>query len=113
MSGTHADITERKIAEAELRIAAAAFESQEGIVVTNADNVIVKVNQAFTKVSGYTAKEAVGHTPQDLLRSGRQDTAFYTAMWDMHPENGAWQGEIWNRRKNGEVYPEWLTIYRS
>ena len=110
MSGTHADITERKIAEAELRIAAAAFESQEGIVVTNADNVIVKVNQAFTKVSGYTAEEAVGHTPQDLLRSGRQDTAFYTAMWDTILQTGAWQGEIWNRRKNGEVYPEWLTI---
>ena len=110
MSGTHADITERKAAEAELRIAAAAFESQEGIVVTDADNVIIKVNQAFTNITGYTAKEAVGHTPQHLLRSDRQDTAFYTAMWDRILHTGAWQGEIWNRRKNGEVYPEWLTI---
>ena len=110
MSGTHADITERKAAEEELRIAAAAFESQEGIIVTDAENVIIKVNQAFTNITGYTAKEAVGQTPQHLLRSGRQNTAFYTAMWDSIQHTGAWQGEIWNRRKNGEVYPEWLTI---
>ena len=110
MSGTHADITERKAAEEELRIAAAAFESQEGMIVTDAENVIIKVNQAFTNITGYTAKEAVGQTPQHLLRSDRQDTAFYTAMWDSIHHTGAWQGEIWNRRKNGEVYPEWLTI---
>lgn len=110
ISGTHADITERKVAEAELRIAAAAFESQEGILVTDANNIIIKVNQAFTNITGYTAKEAIGQSPQILLRSGRQDTAFYTAMWDSIHHIGAWQGEIWNRRKNGEVYPEWLTI---
>ncbi len=110
MSGTHADITERKTAEAELRIAAAAFESQEGMIVTDAENVIIKINQAFTNITGYTAREAVGQTPQHLLRSDRQDTAFYAAMWDSILHTGAWQGEIWNRRKNGEVYPEWLTI---
>ena len=110
MCGTLADITERKTAEAELRIAAAAFESQEGMIVTDADNVIIKVNQAFTNITGYTAREAIGQTPQHLLRSDRQDRAFYTAMWDSIQHTGAWQGEIWNRRKNGEVYPEWLTI---
>jgi diguanylate cyclase (GGDEF)-like protein/PAS domain S-box-containing protein len=110
VSGTHADITERKAAEEELRIAAAAFESQEGMIVTDAKNVIIKVNQAFTNITGYTAKEAEGQTPQHLLRSDRQDTAFYTAMWDCILRTGAWQGEIWNRRKNGEVYPEWLAI---
>jgi len=110
MCGTHADINERKAAEEELRIAAAAFESQEGMIVTDAENLIIKVNQAFINITGYTAKEAIGQTPQHLLRSGRQNTIFYTAMWDSIQHTGAWQGEIWNRRKNGEVYPEWLTI---
>lgn len=110
MCGTHADITERKTAEAELRIAATAFESQEGMIVTNAENVIIKINKAFTHITGYTAEEAVGQSPQHLLRSDRQDTAFYTAMWNSIRHTEAWQGEIWNRRKNGEVYPEWLTI---
>lgn len=110
MSGTHADITERKAAEAELRIAAAAFESQEGMIVTNAENIIIKVNHAFTRITGYTAREAIGQTPQLLLRSGRQNTSFYAAMWNTLQQTGAWQGEIWNRRKNGEIYPEWLTI---
>ena len=110
MSGIHADITERKAAEEELRIAAAAFESQEGMIVTNAQNHIVKVNRAFTQITGYTAQEAIGHTPQSLLQSGRQNTGFYAAMWHSMQETGGWKGEIWNRRKNGEIYPEWLTI---
>ena len=110
MSGTHADITERKSAEDELRIAATAFESQEGIIVTDSENIIIKVNKAFTHITGYTDKEALGHKPQYLLHSDRHDTEFYTEMWDRIKQTGAWQGEIWNRRKNGEVYPEWLTI---
>jgi diguanylate cyclase (GGDEF)-like protein/PAS domain S-box-containing protein len=110
MSGTHADITERKTAEAELRIAAAAFESQEGMIVTDAKNRIIKINKAFTKITGYKAEEAVGQKPEHLLHSDRQDKAFYTAMWNSIKHTGAWQGEIWNRRKNGEVYPEWQTI---
>jgi diguanylate cyclase (GGDEF)-like protein/PAS domain S-box-containing protein len=110
MSGTHADITERKAAEEGLRIAAAAFESQEGIFVTNTEKVIIKVNQAFTNITGYTANEALGQTPERLLSSGRQNKAFYTALWECISYVGAWQGEILNRRKNGEVYPEWLTI---
>jgi diguanylate cyclase (GGDEF)-like protein/PAS domain S-box-containing protein len=103
------DITERKQAEKELRIAAIAFESQEGMMVTDVDSVILRVNHAFTGITGYTTEEAVGQTPR-LLKSGRQDTPFYAAMWKSIQRNGSWQGEIWNRRKNGEVYPEQLTI---
>lgn len=103
------DITERKQAEDDLRIAAAAFESQEGMVVTDANRVILRVNRACTEITGYPAEEVVGKTPA-LFKSGRQDAAFYAAMWRAIEETGAWRGEIWNRRKNGEIYPEWLGI---
>jgi diguanylate cyclase (GGDEF)-like protein/PAS domain S-box-containing protein len=103
------DITARKAAEQELRVAAIAFESQEGMFVTDARSVILRVNQAFTEITGYSAEEAVGQPPS-LLKSGRHDAAFYAAMWDGIERTGSWQGEVWNRRKNGEIYPEWLTI---
>lgn len=103
------DITERKKAETELRIAAAAFESQESMLITDANGVILKVNHAFTETTGYTAKEAVGQTPR-LLKSGRHDADFYRAMWETLNLTGKWQGEVWDRRKNGEIYPKWLTI---
>ena len=104
------DITERKKAEAELRIAAIAFESKEGIIVTDADQAILKVNHAFTRITGYSAAEAIGDTPGRLLRSGRHDSEFYKLMWESLLQEKFWQGELWNRRKNGEVYPEWLSI---
>jgi diguanylate cyclase (GGDEF)-like protein/PAS domain S-box-containing protein len=107
--GSVSDISFRRKAEAELRIAATAFESQEGMVVTDPDGVILRVNKAFTDISGYTAEEVVGQTPR-LLKSGRHDAAFYAAMWASLASTGAWQGEVWDRRKNGEVYPKWLTI---
>ncbi len=103
------DITERKLAEQRLRVAATAFESQEGMTITDAAKVILRVNRAFTKITGYSAEEIVGKTPS-LLSSGRHDAAFYAAMWESIARTGSWQGEIWNRRKNGEVYPEWLSI---
>jgi diguanylate cyclase (GGDEF)-like protein/PAS domain S-box-containing protein len=103
------DITERKKAEAELRIAATAFESQEGMVVTDANNVILRVNQAFTTITGYLAEDVIGKTP-NILSSGKHDKAFYAEMWASITSSGAWEGEIWNRRKNGEIYPEHLTI---
>ena len=103
------DITERKRAEAELRIAATAFEAQEGMFIGDASGVILRVNQAFTTITGYSAGEAIGQTP-GLLSSGRHDADFYNVMWAAIRANGTWQGEIWNRRKNGEVFPEWLTI---
>jgi diguanylate cyclase (GGDEF)-like protein/PAS domain S-box-containing protein len=93
-----------------VRLAAKAFESTfEGIVVTNADNVIESVNPAFTRITGYPAQEVIGKTPT-VLSSGRHDRAFYQAMFDSLARTGSWQGEICNRRRNGEIYVEWLTI---
>lgn len=96
-------------AEADLRVAATAFESQEGMVITDAENIILRVNRAFTEMSGYTAEEAVGRKIS-LLKSDRHDATFYAAMWESIQRIGSWQGEIWDRRKTGEVYPKWLTI---
>jgi diguanylate cyclase (GGDEF)-like protein/PAS domain S-box-containing protein len=103
------DITERKQAEEELRIAAIAFESQQGMMVTDANRVIVRVNQAFTRLTGYSSEEAVGQTPA-LLKSGRHDQAYYQRMWENLKQKHFWQGQIWNRRKNGKIYADWQTI---
>jgi diguanylate cyclase (GGDEF)-like protein/PAS domain S-box-containing protein len=107
--GVFSDITERKQIESDLRIAATAFEAQEGMFITDAHGVILRVNQGFTQITGYTPSEAIGKTP-GLLRSGRHNEAFYAAMRERIEQAGAWQGEIWNRRKSGEIFPEWLTI---
>ncbi|MDD5248030.1 MAG: EAL domain-containing protein [Rhodocyclaceae bacterium] len=104
------DITDRKHAEDQLRLAARVFDrAGEGIVVTDPNQVILTVNEAFTHVTGYSAEEVLGKTPR-LLASGRHDEAFYLEMWASLQSQGWWQGEIWNRRKNGEIYPEWLTV---
>jgi len=103
------DISDRKHMDAELRIAAIAFESQDGMLVSDADSVILRVNHAFSMITGYTAEEVVGQTPR-LFKSGRHDAAFYAAMWESIRRSGNWHGEIWNRRKSGEIYPEQLTI---
>ena len=103
------DITDRKQAEQELRIAATTFEAQEAIVVTDRDHRILRVNRAFTRMTGYSALEVVGKTPA-VLKSGRQDAAFYRDMWEALHRDNYWEGELWNRRKDGQSYPEWLTI---
>lgn len=103
------DITERKRHEREMRIAAAAFEAQEGIAVTDEKGVIVRVNRTFTTITGYSAEEAIGNTTH-ILKSDRHDVEFYHRMWEDLRRDKFWQGEIWNKRKNGEIYPEWLTI---
>lgn len=103
------DISDRKQAEAELRIAATAFESQEGMIVTDANGLILKVNRAFTEISGYPEEEVMGHNPR-IFKSGRHNKDFYREMWGSINRTGGWQGEIWDRRKNGEEYPKWLTI---
>jgi diguanylate cyclase (GGDEF)-like protein/PAS domain S-box-containing protein len=90
-------------------VMAIAFESQEGRMITDADKVILKVNQAFTRITGYSAKDVVGLKPH-ILGSGLHDEAFFANMKEQLQLLGVWQGEIWNRRKNGEVYPEWLAI---
>lgn len=103
------DITERKKTDAELRIAATAFESQEGMIITDAKSNILKINHSFTQITGFSSEEALGRK-MNLLKSGIHDDSFYRNMWQSIQDTGAWQGEIWNRRKNGEIYPEWLTI---
>jgi diguanylate cyclase (GGDEF)-like protein/PAS domain S-box-containing protein len=103
------DITSRKLAELNLRISAIAFESQESTLITDANNCILRVNHAFTVVTGYTAEEVVGNNPR-ILSSGRHNASYYSLMWDSINNTGTWVGEIWNKRKNGEQYPAYQTI---
>lgn len=112
LAGVHMDTTRRRHEEAQLRIAADAFEnSHEGILICDGDGLIVSVNASFTRVTGYKAAEVVGRRPS-VLSSGMHDEAFYRAMWSQVAAQGRWEGEVVNRRKSGEVYPEWLVITR-
>ena len=101
-------VLHQRIEEA-TRIAAIAFESHEGMIVTDVDGVILRVNAAFTKITGYTSTEAVGQFVR-MLKSGRHDETFYANLLKSIKHTGSWQGEIWNLRKNGETYPAWLTV---
>jgi len=103
------DTTQRRHADEQLRIAAAAFESLEGTVVTDASSVILRVNRAFCQITGYTAEELEGQKPS-ILKSDRHPPEFFRDMWDTIQRTGGWQGEIWDRRKSGEIYPTWHTI---
>lgn len=104
------DIRERKRTEAELRLAASVFEDGlDGIMITDAQGVILRVNRAFTAITGYPPEEAVGQTPR-LLRSDRHDGAFFRDLWTALLRTRQWKGEIWNRRRSGEVYPECRSI---
>lgn len=95
--------------EDDLRIAAVAFETQEAILITDANEKIIRVNHAFTEITGYQPQEVIGQTPR-ILKSDVQDKAFFETMWDGLLHHGGWSGEIWNRRKNGEIYPEHQVI---
>lgn len=103
------DISEQKKIESELRIAAVAFDAQMGMTITDSTQTILRVNRAFTEITGYLAEEVVGQSPR-LLSSGRHDDAFYRSMFQSIQSTGLWAGEIWNRHKDGGVFPEWLTI---
>ncbi|WP_068827348.1 bifunctional diguanylate cyclase/phosphodiesterase [Pseudomonas sp. BMS12] len=104
------DITEREQMQERLHQAATVFESTaEGVMITDLCQRITAVNRAFTDITGYSEAEALGQTPR-LLASGKHDSAFYAAMWHQLAAEGHWQGEVCNKRKNGELYPEWLTI---
>ena len=103
-------ITMEHQASDRLQLAAQVFENAaEGIIITRPDTTIEMINPAFTRITGYTPAEVVGQKPS-ILRSGRQSAAFYHRMWETVHDEGLWQGEIWNRRKSGEIYPEWLNI---
>jgi len=104
------DITERRRAEEEMQLATLVYKvSSEAMMVTDANGTIITVNPAFTQMTGYTPDEVIGKTPR-ILSSGRHDRAFYQAMWQAMISTGKWQGEIMDRRKDGSVYPKWLTI---
>ncbi|MGE7992590.1 bifunctional diguanylate cyclase/phosphodiesterase [Pseudomonas sp. NPDC089554] len=104
------DITERHLMQEKLQLAATVFENTaEGVLITDTDQRISAVNRAFSEITGYSESEALGQTPR-LLASGQHDSAFYAALWHQLTAEGHWQGEIYNKRKNGELYPGWLTI---
>jgi PAS domain S-box-containing protein len=107
--GMYEDITEYKSKEFELHLVAVAFETQEGIMVTDANRLILRVNNAFTKITGYSSKDVIGFKPR-ILSSGQHDKTFYDQMWHSIRTTGGWEGEVWNRRKSGELYPEYLNI---
>ena len=110
MAGTVRDITERIKSEERLRLTAKVFENtMEGITITDKDSNILEVNDAFTRITGYARDEIIGKKPS-ILQSGLQDKGFYEAMWRSIMTTGHWRGDIYNRRKDGEVYPETLTI---
>jgi PAS domain S-box-containing protein len=103
------DVSKRKQSDEALRIAAAAFETQSGIIVADANEIILSVNKAFTRITGHAADYAIGKTPY-FLRSGLHDKVFYEALWADVVSNGYWEGEIWNKHKTGDIYPIWQTI---
>ncbi|MDO8249024.1 MAG: PAS domain S-box protein, partial [Rhodoferax sp.] len=108
--GTTTNLSDQKIRESKLSLAVAVFQqSREGITMTDANRNIIMVNKAFTEITGYTEAEVLGKNPR-VLASGRHGPEFYRAMWEAINTNGYWAGEIWDRRKDGAVYPAWLAI---
>ncbi|RHW20675.1 putative bifunctional diguanylate cyclase/phosphodiesterase [Pseudomonas jilinensis] len=104
------DVTELKSNEERLRQAAVVFDStKEGVVITDARNRILNVNQAFCRITGYSREQVLGQNP-GFLKSGRHNHGFYRELWAKLQATGSWQGEIWNRRKDSEIYPQWQTI---
>jgi diguanylate cyclase (GGDEF)-like protein/PAS domain S-box-containing protein len=108
-SATMLFLRESQKTNADLRVAATAFESQEGMLITDANQIILRVNQAVSTISGYATEELLGQNPR-IFKSGHHDAGFYTAMWECIKNSGVWEGELWNRRKNGEVFPVYMTI---
>ena len=105
-----ADITERRAGEERLRLVGSVFDNSiEAVMITDGNNRIKAVNAAFADITGYGLDEVVGKTPA-ILASGKHDAAYYREMWKSLAETGRWQGQVWNRRKNGYLYLAWLSI---
>lgn len=110
MSGTHTNITKRKLSEEKIKLAASVFShAREGIIITDAIGNIIKINERFTEITGYSSEEVVGQSPR-FLKSGRQSPEFYNGMWQALIKEGYWSGEMWNRNKKGVEYAEMKTI---
>ncbi len=103
------DITRQKHSEEQLRLAANTFESQQGILITDKNAKILRVNKAFTEITGFPAQQVIGDNPR-ILQSGRHDKAFFEGYWKQLLTKDKFEGEIWNRRRNGEIYPEWQIV---
>ena len=103
------DITQSKVVERELRIAAATFETYDAIMITDADVSIIKVNKAFTRITGFCPEEVLGKNPR-IMKSGHHDKLFYVEMFHKLQNDGTWEGEIWDKRKDDEIYPLWMVI---
>ena len=95
--------------ENDLKVSSVAFETRSAITITDGDGNIMRVNKAFTEITGYEQHEVIGKNP-NVLSSGKHDTQFYKQLWGSIIENGSWQGEIWNKHKDGKIYPEWINI---
>ena len=110
MIGTHMDITDRKFAEEKLRLSSLVFnETNEGIFITDATSSVIEMNPAFCDITGYSREDIIGQNPR-IFSSGKQSPEFYTDMWQTINKHGHWQGELWNRKKDGTLYAELLTI---
>ncbi len=107
--GAWMDITDYKKTEEELHLAAITFDTLQGIIITDPNEVILRVNKAFTVVTGYSAEEVIGKTP-NILNSGKHDQSFFNEMWRQLTTEGKYTGEIWDRRKDGSIYPQWQCI---
>ena len=108
--GSARNVTQQKVVEDKLQLAALVLEnSSEAMMIVDADNCVLEINPAFTRVTGYSRDEILGKTPA-ALSSGRQEPEFYRTMWEALATTGQWQGEIWNRRQDGQFIAEWLTI---
>lgn len=111
IAGIVEDITSRKEVEEQLRLSAQVFVSSlEAIMITDSQNNIIKINKAFTDITGYSESDVAGRNPR-ILKSGRHKASFYRVMWQILLSTGNWQGEIWDRRKSGEIYPKWVSIH--
>ena len=110
LRGSGINITDRKLAENRMRQALVVFNtSGQGIMTTDADGVITSINPAFSAITGYAPEEVIGHR-SSMFKSGRHEPAFYQALWQHLADLGHWEGEIWNRRRSGQLYPQWLSI---